>query len=102
MARVQRSGPTRWAVFGAPVNDGALRLNAIPVMVGPPGGGWDVHRRVFLKGRLGWRGCRRCPVLLPPPVALCGRPGVSGPASRAGPAQWAKLRTSVGGRLVTV
>src|SRR5262249_60192212 len=28
--------------------------------------------------------------------------GVSGPASRAGPAQWAKLRTSVGGHLVTV
>src|SRR5262249_43681947 len=87
--------------FGAPVNDGALWLNAIPVMVGPPGGGWDVHRRVFLKGRLGWRAAAGVPFCCPARGAVRSA-GVSGPASRAGPAQWVKLRTSVGGRLVTV
>jgi len=34
-------------VFGAPVNNGALSFNAFPVMVDPPEGGWEVHRRVF-------------------------------------------------------
>ena len=45
---------TRWAVFGAPVNNGALSLNASPVMVTrwKPEGGWEVHSRVFPGARI--------------------------------------------------
>jgi hypothetical protein len=36
MAWVRAQCRTRWAVFGAQVNNGALSWNASPVMVDPP------------------------------------------------------------------
>jgi len=38
------------------VNNGALPLNAIAVIVDPPEGDPEMQKRVFLKGRLGWLG----------------------------------------------
>src|SRR5215510_4478309 len=104
MARVQRSGPTRWAVFGAPVNDGALRLNAIPVMVDPPEGRLGRAQARVPEGAAGVAGLPLASRFAAPArgaVRPAGgvRPGEPG---WPGPAQWAKLREDVGGRLVTV
>jgi hypothetical protein len=71
-------------------------------MVDPPGGGREVHRRMFLEGLAGLpllprfaepaRGVAEQPLRHVRP----GEPGWPGPA------EWAKLRTSVGGRLLQV
>jgi FAD/FMN-containing dehydrogenase len=87
------------------VNDGALSLNASPVMADPPEGGWEVHRRVFLKGVAGVAGLPLVSRFAAPaggvavPPVRRVRPGEPG---WPGPAEWAKLRNSVGGRLVQV
>jgi FAD/FMN-containing dehydrogenase len=92
-------------MFGALVNNCALRLNATPVMVDPPEGGSEVHRRVFLTGVAGLAGLplvsrfaasARGVAVQPVRRVRPGEPGWPGPA------EWAKLRKSVGGRLVKV
>src|SRR5262249_29301855 len=89
---------------GTPVNNGALSLNASPVMADPPEGGPGAQRRVFLKGVAAGAG----PPLVSRVAAAARdagqhaggvRPGEPG---WAGPAEWAKLREDVGGRLVQV
>src|SRR5215831_10374830 len=73
-------------------------------MVDPPEGGPGVQRRVFLKGVAGVAGLPLASRFAAPArgaVRPAGgvRPGEPG---WPGPAQWAKLREDVGGRLVTV
>ena len=86
-------------VFGAPVNNGALPVNATAVMVDPPEGGSEVQRRMFLKGLpLVSRFAAPARGVAVPPV----RPVRPGEPGWPGPAEWAKLRQRVGGRLVKV
>src|SRR5262245_38870056 len=76
-----------------------------PGMVDPPERGSQVHRRVFLKGVAGLAGLPLVSRLAAPaggvavPPAGGGRPGAPG---WPGPAEWARLRQAVGGRLVQV
>jgi hypothetical protein len=89
----------------APVNNGALPLNATPVMADPPEGGSDVQRRVFLQGVAGLAGLPLVSRFAAPARGVAVPPGRRvrpGEPSWPGPAEWAKLRNSVGGRLVTV
>ena len=87
------------------MNNAALRLNATPVMADSQEGGWEVRRRVFVKGVVGLAGLPLVSRSAAPAggvaVRTAGgvRPGGPGWPS---PAEWAKLRDSVGGRLVQV
>ena len=96
---------TRWTVFGAPVNNSAVPLNATPVMIDPPEGGWQVARRVFLKGVAGLAGLPLVSRFAAPARSVAVQPlrhvRPGGPGW-PGPAEWVKLRQSVGGRLVKV
>src|SRR5215468_2383246 len=75
------------------------------MVVDPPEGGWEVHRRVFLEGLAGVAGLPLVSRFAAPaggvavPPAGGVRPGEPG---WPGPAEWAKLGKSVGGRLVRV
>src|SRR5262249_1693412 len=74
-------------------------------MVDPPGGGPEMHRRVFLTGGAGLAGLPLVSRFAPPAGGGAVRPaGGARPAAPGwpGPAEWAKLRNSVGGRLVAV
>src|SRR5262250_455634 len=89
---------------GTPVNNGALSLNASPVMVDPPEGGPGVQRRVFLKGVAGVAGLPLVSRFAAPARGAVQQAGGVRPGEPGwpGPAEWAKLRQSVGGRLVQV
>jgi FAD/FMN-containing dehydrogenase len=74
-------------------------------MVDPPEGGSEVRRRVFLTGLAGVAGLPLVSRFAAPAGGVAVRPaGNVRPAGPGwpGPAEWAKLRRSVGGRLVTV
>jgi len=74
-------------------------------IVDPPEGGSEVQRRVFLKGVAGVAGLPLVSRFAAPARGVAGqpvrrvRPGEPG---WPGPAEWAKLRNDVGGRLVQV
>src|SRR5215813_11761897 len=74
-------------------------------MVDPLDGGSQVHRRVFLKGMAGLAGLPLVSRFASPAGGVGMRPlrrVRPGEPGWPGPAEWAKLRNSVGGRLVKV
>ena len=76
-----------------------------PGMVDPPDGGSQVHRRAFLKGVAGLAGLPLVSRFASPAGGVGMRPlRRVRPVEPGwpGPAEWAKLRNSVGGRLVKV